>query len=252
MKLASQFRESARKALKGRWGYAVLAGFLATLFGALNIGAPSGGISFNINIGGQPETPPPSTSGGTISMEMLSIILLALGVFLLIVMIVSIAVFILGSIISLGYAKYNLDLIDGRPAAVGTMFKYFPHWKRAISTNLLKTLLIFVWSLLFIIPGIVAAYSYAMVPYILAENPTISATDALYRSKRMMRGNRFRLFCLSFSFIGWMFLSAFTLTIGNLWLTPYMQASFADFYREVSGTRVQADIVIESADAPHA
>ena len=100
----------------------------------------------------------------------------------------------------------------------------------------LQSIYIILWSLLFIIPGIVASYSYAMTEYILAEDPELTATEAISRSKQMMYGNRWRLFCLEFSFIGWSILCSFTLGIGNLWLTPYKQAAIAAFYREVSGT----------------
>ena len=93
------------------------------------------------------------------------------------------------------------------------------------------------WSLLFIIPGIVAAYSYAMAPYILAENPDMTVREAIAASKEMMRGSRWRLFCLGFSFIGWSMLCILTLGIGNLWLRPYREAAQAAFYRDLSGTR---------------
>ena len=93
--------------------------------------------------------------------------------------------------------------------------------------------------MLFIIPGIIASYSYAMTDYILAETPELTAKEAIERSKDMMEGNRWRLFCLEISFIGWGILSLLTLGIGSLWLTPYMEASMAAFYREVSGTEKQ-------------
>ena len=75
-----------------------------------------------------------------------------------------------------------------------------------------------------------------MIPYIQAEHPEMAPGDVLARSKEMMEGNRWRLFCLQFSFIGWSILSSLTLGIGNLWLTPYKQAATAAFYREVSDT----------------
>ena len=102
--------------------------------------------------------------------------------------------------------------------------------------QLLQTLYVVLWSLLFIIPGIIASYSYAMTSFILAENPEMDANEAIGRSKEMMYGNRWRLFCLHFSFIGWDILATLTLGIGNLWLVPYKQAASAAFYREVSGT----------------
>ena len=81
-----------------------------------------------------------------------------------------------------------------------------------------------------------AGYSYAMTGYILAEHPELTASEAIERSKEMTSGNRFRLFCLQFSFIGWSILCAFTFGIGNLWLRPYQQAATAAFYRDISGT----------------
>ena len=151
-----------------------------------------------------------------------------------------IAMFILGSIINVGYSAFNLDLVDRRNAELGTLFSYFKNWKVCVLANLLQTVYILLWSLLLIIPGIIATYSYAMTPYILAENPNLSPKEALDRSKQMMIGNKWRLFCLDISFIGWTLLCILTLGIGTLWLNPYMNAARADFYREISGTRVHS------------
>ena len=73
-----------------------------------------------------------------------------------------------------------------------------------------------------------------MTLYILAENPELTAGDALKKSKAMMRGNRWRLFCLSLSFIGWDMLCVLTLGVGSVWLVPYKQAALAAFYRDIS------------------
>lgn len=81
----------------------------------------------------------------------------------------------------------------------------------------------------------VAQYRYAMSDYILAENPEMSPSDALAESKRMMHGNKWRLFCLELSFIGWGILCLFTCGIGFLWLSPYMFQAEAAMYHEISG-----------------
>ena len=91
-----------------------------------------------------------------------------------------------------------------------------------------------------------------MVPYILAEDPTIAPKEALEKSKQMMYGNRWRLFCLEISFIGWALLAGLTCGIGGLWLTPYQQAAFADFYREISDTRPEPEIEIEVVEEAEA
>ena len=97
----------------------------------------------------------------------------------------------------------------------------------------LMYLFIVLWSFLFIIPGIIKAFSYSMTPYILEENPELSANEAIDRSRAMMKGHKFDLFWLFLSFIGWFFLSLLTLGIGGLWLGPYMQTATAAFYEDV-------------------
>ena len=143
--------------------------------------------------------------------------------------------FILGSVVKVGYARFNLNLTAGEKPPFETLFSYFPHWKTVAVAQLLQTVYILLWTCLLIIPGIVASYSYAMTSFILAENPELTASEAITQSKAMMEGNRWRLFCLRFSFVGWAILCAFTLGIGNLVLTPYERAAEAAFYREISG-----------------
>ena len=140
----------------------------------------------------------------------------------------------LGSVVNVGYSKFQLELMDeGKQPEVGTLFQYFPFWKNAVLTMFLKSLYMLLWFLLFLFPGIIAAYSYAMTGYILAENPNLPAREAIRKSKAMMQGNRTRLFCLHFSFIGWSILSSLTFGIGNLWLTPYRKAAEAAFYLDL-------------------
>ena len=110
--------------------------------------------------------------------------------------------FILGSIIKVGYAKFNLNLVDRLEGSFDNLFAFFSDWKTTVAARFLQSIYILLWSLLFIIPGIIASYSYAMTEYILAENPELSASEAISRSKQMMDGNKWRLFCLQFSFIG--------------------------------------------------
>ena len=98
---------------------------------------------------------------------------------------------------------------------------------------LLVGIFISLWSLLFVIPGIIKAFSYSMTPYILEENPELSANEAIDRSRAMMRGHKFDLFWLYLSFIGWAILCLFTAGIGFLWLAPYVTTTQAAFYEEV-------------------
>ena len=87
----------------------------------------------------------------------------------------------------------------------------------------------------FLIPGVIAALSYSMTFYILADDQFISASDALKKSKSMMDGRKMDLFLMSLSFIGWALLCILTLGIGLLWLIPYINVSSAKFYQELKG-----------------
>lgn len=237
MKFASDFRRIAREALKGRWGVAVVTGALAMLLGGIDFGGPelnieldSGHFSAGLNIAGQTVISTdgwnPALSGFLVGgMAWLTVLTLAAGV----------AFFILGSVIKIGYARFNLDLVDRQEELQkAKLFAYFPQWTTAVAANILQTVYILLWSLLFVIPGIVASYSYAMTGYILAEHPELTASEAIERSKQLMQGNRWRLFCLQLSFIGWGILCAFTFGLGTLLLTPYSQAAKAAFYREIT------------------
>lgn len=244
MKYAADFRRIAREALRGRWGIAVIAGLIASLLGAIGSGGPELNIELNdghfsagLSVAGQDIISTDGMHWGLFAGMTAYILIFAI--------VMGIVLFVLGSVIEVGYSKFNLDLVDRRSEAkIEIMFGYFSFWKTTAAARLLQTLYILLWSLLFIIPGIMAAYSYSMTGYILAENPNMPADEAIARSKQMMDGNRWRLFCLQISFIGWSILSSLlTFGIGDLWLTPYRQAASAVFYREISGTEVQEETI---------
>ena len=96
---------------------------------------------------------------------------------------------------------------------------------------ILQTIFVFLWSLLFLIPGMIKSYSYSMTFYILADNPQLSSMDALRESERMMMGHKWELFCLNLSFIGWYILSIFTCGLLLIYVVPYHLAAVTAFYR---------------------
>lgn len=112
---------------------------------------------------------------------------------------------------------------------IGYIFKKGQYIK-AVKTNVVKSLYIFFWSLLFIIPGIVKTFSYALVPYILSENPTISTRKAISISKKTMKGEKWHFFILGLSFILWYLLGSIACGIGTIFVLPYVQATYAEFY----------------------
>lgn len=110
----------------------------------------------------------------------------------------------------------------------------FSNWLHVSLGMIVCYLYIVLWSLLFVIPGIIKAFSYAMTPYILVEHPEMSINQAIDESRRLMKGHKFDYFYLELSFIGWAILSSvFTLGIGFIWLIPYISTSAAAFYNDL-------------------
>lgn len=239
MKYAADFRSIARNALSGRWAIAVIAGLIASLLGAVDSNGPELKLNINdsgANIGLELAGRQIYTSGSGWDETLIDFIVGITPFIILAALVMAVVYFILGSIVGVGYSGFNMVLVDRQKGPeIGTMFGYFKYWKTTAVASLLQGLYIFLWSLLLIIPGIVAGYSYAMTNYILAEHPELTAGEAIKQSKAMMTGNRWRMFCLRFSFIGWSLLCSLTLGIGNLWLVPYKQAAEAAFYRDISG-----------------
>lgn len=239
MRLAADFRSDARNALNGKWMTAVLVGVVATLLGAVADMGPEVKVNIetsNVNASFEFAGQTIFSTGGGLNSDIGAFLIGGFTYIMSVALIMGVIYFVLGSVIRVGYAKFNLNLVDQLEGSFENLFAYFAYWKTAVGARFLQSIYVFLWSLLFVIPGIIASYSYAMTEYIIADYPEMSASEAIEKSKQMMAGNKWRLFSLKFSFIGWDILCAFTLGIGNLWLTPYKQAATAVFYREVSGT----------------
>ena len=234
--IAKDFRHAAWEALRGHWGIAVIAGLIASILGG-RVANSGGGISLELDAEHiQSFRYHFAVNGHDISGILTAALPFLVG-FGITAMVWTVVSLIIGGAVSLGYAQFNLDVMDRREMRIETLFSQFSRLGSGIAMRLLTGLFIFLWSLLFIIPGIVAAYRYAMTPYILAENPDMGVMDAIVTSKALMQGNKFRLFCLHFSFIGWHLLTVLTLGVLSLWVHPYMEAANAAFYREISGSR---------------
>lgn len=104
------------------------------------------------------------------------------------------------------------------------------NYGNVVGTMFLKDIKIFLWSLLFVIPGIIKSYEYMMVPYILAEDPSVSCSEAFRRSKIMMDGEKWDTFVLQLSFLGWYLLGTLACVIGTLFVIPYQEAAMAELY----------------------
>ena len=141
---------------------------------------------------------------------------------------------IVGGPLTLGLISYFVKKAKGEPAELENLFDGFKlSFGPSVLLYLLQNIFIALWSLLFIIPGIVKSLSYSMAFFILRDNPGIEATDAITRSRKMMVGYKGKLFVLHLSFLGWGLLCILTLGIGLLWLCPYMYLSIAHFYEDL-------------------
>ena len=143
-----------------------------------------------------------------------------------------ISLFVTGAF-SFGYVVFFLTFMRGGQPRLGQMFDGFKIYGKTLGAHLLMSLFILLWTLLFIIPGMIAAYAYSQTFYIIADNPSIRVREAIKRSKEMMKGHKWRLFCMGLWFFLLSILCVFTLFIGFLWLVPYMQASYAKFYEDL-------------------
>jgi|TARA_B110000208_G_scaffold17123_1_gene20510 uncharacterized membrane protein len=132
-----------------------------------------------------------------------------------------------------GISMFSLSLSRGENARLEQIFEGFKNYGTVLGAYLLMVVLILLWMLLLIIPGIIAAIAYSQTFYILAEDDAISSMDALKKSKEMMDGYKWKYFCLGLRFIGWALLCILTLGIGFLWLSPYIQISYAKFYEDI-------------------
>ena len=213
---ASDHRLAAREALAGNWVNAVLVALVAAILGG---SIASGSFNFQVN--------------EEITKALPEILKPVLAIWIGIASVLGWLQFIVGGTIELGHCRYVLKLHDRQEANIRDLFSQFSRLLQGFLLRLLTTIFIVLWTLLFVIPGIVATFRYAMAPFILYEHPEMSAMDAIRASKKMMDGHKWELFCLNISFIGWAILSVLTCGIGFLFLNPYMSQAYASFYRNL-------------------
>ena len=118
-------------------------------------------------------------------------------------------------------------------------------YKGTIKTIFLRDLYLWLWSLLFVIPGIIKSYSYWMVPYITAANPNLSASRAFEISKKTMNGDKWHTFVLQLSFIGWDLLALLTFGVGYYFLAPYKETTYAELYATLKQKAITSGIATE-------
>lgn len=200
MPTLKQMRVDSHNALRGHWVNAVL----CTLVLSIIMGVIS------------------AFSSGSESAPLLGVIGFALGIFI-------------AGPLGFGYSVAFLRHMRGEEDddLVTRPFQAFKAYNHYLGTSLLMTVFVFLWCLLLIVPGIIMSYAYAMTPYIMHEHPELSASECIARSKRMMNGYKWKLFCLDLSFLGWFLLCILSLGIGFLWMQPYYECARVRFYDSV-------------------
>ena len=132
------------------------------------------------------------------------------------------------------HAFFSDNIQQDGAAGLDVLMTGFRNYGRSFVTMLLREIFLTLWSLLFVIPGLVKSYSYRMVPYIIRDNPELSPTEVITRSRKMMNGHKWATFVMDLSFLGWIILGGITLGIGLvLWTNPYLASTEAALYQEL-------------------
>ena len=176
---------------------------------------------------------------------------ISVGAFVLYMLIVSFASEMLVGAIFLvppmivGYYSFTLKVYRGEQADIGDMFSVgFTNYWRNVGGILWMQLFTFLWTLLFIVPGIIKALAYFMTPYILADTKEVRPTQALKLSMRMTKGHKGKIFVTFLSFIGWAILTALTFGILAIFYTgPYFETSLAGLYSELKQNALDTGVV---------
>ena len=224
MKRNTDYKNDALAALKGNWGKAVLATVIYMVIVYIAMG-PYLTQSFKFQAA-------MTAAGGAMDAQVLlsemSTLYGYLGLYWLFV------IFLIAPLMVGFVNAFRALLVQGDREIPTNMYKIATkgYWHK-VWGMFLMSVFVFLWSLLFVIPGIIKAFSYAMTPYILEEHPELTANEAIDHSRAMMKGHKFDLFWLYLSFIGWGILCIPTLGIGTFWLIPYMQTAQASFYEDV-------------------
>lgn len=217
--------KSKAKAVLGRnYWQAFVVSLVIILAGGSHNGISNGGSSGRngndyINYNG--------VFNGIFNIRFRSIILFGISI----VIILIILRVLLGYLLEVGGRKFFIRAAEGE-TNIHYLGYFFSQGRYAdvLLTMLLRSIYTFLWTLLFIIPGIVKGYAYRMVPYILADNPSIGYNRAIELSNEMTRGEKWELFVLDLSFLGWYLLGALALIVGTLFILPYDNAANAELY----------------------
>ena len=174
-------------------------------------------------------------SGILSGFNMMAVLVASVAVLVILLIAFAIRVFAL-NVLVVGCKGFFSQSMTGEPEFRALVDGFSNNYWHCVKTCFLRALFVGLWSLLFVIPGVIKSYEYRMVPYLLAEHPEMSSSEVLARSKEMMDGNKWATFVLDLSFIGWALLGAITMGLVFIfWTSPYMNATEAALYHRLSG-----------------
>ena len=226
----AQIKENGKAAMKANYGLCILVSLILGVTAGGSVGFSAGGMNPS-----QIKSIMESDSDQAIGALIIFAIIFLMVFLLIFAVSIAISAFLLKPL-EIGCRNFFLQNTNGPASAnlIGSGFK--GNYKRNALAMFLVMLFTWLWSLLFVIPGIIMGYAYRMVPYIVAEDPNISAMDAIKKSKEMMDGHKWELFVFDLSFIGWNILSLFTCGILSIvYVNPYYYSASAVFYKTVKG-----------------
>lgn len=262
-----ELKERGKAAFKANYWKCVLVAFLlmALVFGGLGtVGRQGSRINLNLNQGNQsaPVVNAPDNfehivgSGGEQSIDQLppeiqqaisnanpggdadpavmaAVVAIVAGILGIVVVLGSLVKILVMNPLEVGCKSFFLHNSTA-PASLNDIGYGFQDWGRNVWAMFLRDLFTFLWGLLFLIPGIVKHYSYQLVPYLMAEDPSLRGTDAINLSRKLMNGHKWKAFVLDLSFLGWDILSALTAgLLGVFYVNPYIYATDAELYRAI-------------------
>lgn len=134
----------------------------------------------------------------------------------------------------LGYISFLKSVkAGGEDARFERLFDGFNDFGRGVGALILVAIFVYLWALLLVIPGLIMSYAYSMTFFIISDEKDISVMDAIRKSRKMMRGYKWKLLGLQIRFIGWLLLCVLTFGILTFWIDPYMEMSTLNFYLDI-------------------
>ena len=223
----AMLKTNARAALKKNYVNVVIASlifaFISGAFGSSSAGN-RGASSF---------------TAGNLSKDFISFLTMILGIIIIIGIIGILLTIFVFNPLKVGVQKFFIENHYSNSGLSSLLWAFKTNYSNTVKTMFLMQVYLFLWSLLFAIPGIIKSYSYRLVPFILADNPDMNSDDAITLSREMMNGQKFEVFVLDLSFFLWWILSSITFNIaGILYVFPYIYATDAELYLAIKNGSV--------------